>query len=248
MMDAKTFLDSISGYTASTTGNGSADRPVRLAIVDPTYTGAPALPQVYFEGESDISGRTFAYTQPVNANDRVALVPVGNTYLIIGAIGGTLPGVAGFKIKSSATTRASTITSASDPHLFTPTLQAGKTYLITFRLWFASLQAAGIRTKWDVPSGTSGNKEVMGPAVTNAVQTTDGVIQDLRWAVHGYATEVGYTDARNNTGLYTWCEESSLVDIGATAGPITMQWAQNNSNATGTILQPRSYVRWQQVS
>lgn len=248
MLDAKTFLDSISGYTASTTGNGSADKAVRLAIVDPLYTGAPALPQVYFEGESDISGRTFAYTQPVNANDRVALLPVGNTYLIIGAIGGTIPALAGFKIKPASTTRASTVTIADDNHLFTPTLQANKTYLVTFRLWFSGLQAAGLQTKWNVPTGTSGNKDVMGPATTNAVQTTDGVVADMKWAVHGYGTAVGYTNPRNSTSLYTWCEETSMVDIGTTAGPVTIQWAQNASNATGTILQARSYVRWQQVS
>lgn len=81
------ILQSVQGYLQDQE-TGSADRPVRLAVVDPAYAGAPALPRVRFEGESDFGIRTYAYSYPVKAGDRVAMIPLGSTYLIVGAVGG----------------------------------------------------------------------------------------------------------------------------------------------------------------
>lgn len=84
---ALSFLEAVQGFTESGS-RSSADRPVRLAVVDPAYAGAPALARVTFEGESTLSTKAYPYSTPVVAGDRVALLPIGNTYLIIGAIGG----------------------------------------------------------------------------------------------------------------------------------------------------------------
>jgi len=123
-----------------------------------------------------------------------------------------------------------------------------KRYLVRFRCRFSGVQAGGLRTNWSVPSGTTGNRECMGPSQTNAANANDGIVLDMRWAVHGYGTDVAYTDPRNSTGLHTFLEEQSMVSMGSTAGPITLQWAQNVSNATGTVIQGDSWVSWQQVT
>lgn len=86
-MRALDILQSVQGFLQDQ-ATGSADKPVRLAVVDPAYTGAPALPKVRMEGEDAVGLREYAYSYPVKANDRVAMVPVGNTWLIIGAVGG----------------------------------------------------------------------------------------------------------------------------------------------------------------
>jgi hypothetical protein len=151
-------------------------------------------------------------------------------------------------IKPADTTRASTVTATSDPDLVTDTLTAGGVYYVKFVIRFAALTAAGLRTAWLVPSGTTGNKCVMGPGQTNAANATDAIVLDMRWAVHGYATNCLYTDPRNSTTNQTFVIEEALVSIGSTAGTIAMQWAQNVTNATGTIVNNNSYIMWQQIA
>jgi hypothetical protein len=93
MTEPMQFLDAISGYVRSGSG-GSADRPIRLAKIDPAYdafvspypVGIP-LPKVTFEGESTLSGKAYPVASgyiPI-ANARVWMVPIGNTYMVAGA-------------------------------------------------------------------------------------------------------------------------------------------------------------------
>lgn len=152
-----------------------------------------------------------------------------------------------YVIKPADTSRASNVTPTADPDLVTGTLSAGGVYEIEFCVRFASLQAAGIRTLWLVPSGTTGNKHVAGPAATNAANATDAVVLDMRWAIHGYATNTLYTDPRNSVSNQTWFYEKAILSVGATAGTVSLSWAQNVTNATGTIVNANSYVKWQQV-
>ncbi len=89
------FLDAVAGYTRSGS-ESSADRPVRLARVDPAYTpfgagsGYPnSVPpaKVTFEGESTLSTRAYAVAGGFvpAANVRVVMVPIGTTYIVAGA-------------------------------------------------------------------------------------------------------------------------------------------------------------------
>lgn len=95
-MDALTFLQSVSGY-AQSQNTGSADKPIRIAVIDPTFDpfvnfpAVPPLPKVTFDGESTLSVKQYPYVQgyiPV-PSQRVWLVPVGTTYLICGAVQNT---------------------------------------------------------------------------------------------------------------------------------------------------------------
>lgn len=151
-----------------------------------------------------------------------------------------------YVIKPADTARASTVTATTDPDLVTGTLVAGGVYIIEFRIQFAALQAAGIRTQWLVPSGATGSKDAMGPAA-GATANASGDTSDLRWAVHGAGTAVLYTDVRNSVSSSQVINERGVITIGATAGTVALQWAQNVTNATGTVVGATSYVTWRQV-
>lgn len=84
------ILQSVQGYLQDQ-ATGSADRPTRLAVVDPAYDPfvnwpdpAP-LPRVRFEGEATLSTKTYAVANgyiPM-PGDRCLMVPVGSTYQIL---------------------------------------------------------------------------------------------------------------------------------------------------------------------
>jgi hypothetical protein len=93
-MEPISFLDGISGFVRTST-NTSADKPIRIAVIDPAYDGfaspypdgTPAA-RVTFEGETVLSGKSYAvaggYIPTPGA--RVWLVPIGNSYLITGPV------------------------------------------------------------------------------------------------------------------------------------------------------------------
>lgn len=91
-MDVDTFVDILNlrqnGQTNSSPGNpvnGSGRRLNRIAVIDPNYVAGSGSPYVTFEGESALSGKQFAVagTYKPQANDRVLMVPVGQSYMII---------------------------------------------------------------------------------------------------------------------------------------------------------------------
>jgi hypothetical protein len=98
MSTALSFLDAVAGYVDSGS-RSSADRPIRLATVDPAYTpwvaypAAPPPARVTFDGESTLSGKAYPYASGFIpwAGSRVVLVPIGNSYLITGALSPQTP-------------------------------------------------------------------------------------------------------------------------------------------------------------
>lgn len=91
--DTLPFLEAVAGFSRAES-RSSADRPIKLAVVDPaydafaTYPSAPPAARVTFEGESTLSTKAYGYVGGFIPwpGLRVFLVPVGNTYLIGGAI------------------------------------------------------------------------------------------------------------------------------------------------------------------
>ncbi len=84
---ARSFLDSLAGYQEDEPGyTPSQDRPVKLGTVDPTYAGA-GNPKVLFDGETIMGQRPYPFigARPA-AGARVALLPQGHSYIILGAI------------------------------------------------------------------------------------------------------------------------------------------------------------------
>jgi len=90
--DPIAFLDAVAGYAREENRQGSADKAIRLATIDPAYVPSsyPAtLPKVTFDGESTLSGKRYTVITPgylPHPSDRVVLLPVGNTYVIIGSV------------------------------------------------------------------------------------------------------------------------------------------------------------------
>ena len=151
-----------------------------------------------------------------------------------------------YVIKSGDTPRVSNVTIASDPDLVTDTLTAGGIYAVEFDIRFGALQSAGIKTAWSVPSGSSGLKDTQGPGPNNAVES-NASNTEMKWTVSQYTTNIAYTNPRNTSTLLCHLIEKSIITIGATAGPITFQWAQNSSAATATVVVGGSYVKWRRI-
>jgi hypothetical protein len=86
------FLRTVRGPQRRT----SANRPIRLAVVDPAYDPFTSWPnvappaRVTFEGETTLTGKAYPIADGFipRAGQRVWLQPIGNSYLISGSIGG----------------------------------------------------------------------------------------------------------------------------------------------------------------
>lgn len=150
-----------------------------------------------------------------------------------------------YVIKPADATPRVAATLVADPDLTFPVV-ANAVYDVLFNFRWAGLQAAGLRTSWSVPSGTTGNRECLGPGSSNVAQT-DANTTEMRWAVHGYGTAVLYTDPRNSASLQTFTWEQAILSVGSTAGNVTLNWGQNVANATGSLINATSYVKWRRI-
>ena len=88
--DALALLGAITDFADPHIGAGyvpSESRPPRIGTVDPAYAGATTA-KITFDGEATLSVKAYPFlgVKPA-ASDRVALLPVGRSYLILGKIG-----------------------------------------------------------------------------------------------------------------------------------------------------------------
>jgi len=89
-----TFLQTISGFAQAVAwaDNPSANTPIRLAVIDPSYVASSypgTLPRVKFEGEDSVTDKRYivvARDYIPSPGDRVVMLPVGHTYVILGCI------------------------------------------------------------------------------------------------------------------------------------------------------------------
>lgn len=145
--------------------------------------------------------------------------------------------------KSVTTTRASTTVLADDPDLVIPSVPSSGTFLIEFYVKYGTVAGggtAGIKTAWNVPAGTSVNRQVMGSGSTATDANADNVTS--RWGVHGFTTAIQY-GTRGAVVNQQWAYEWAVVIMGGTAGNIALQWAQNTSNVTGSTVNSGSYAK-----
>lgn len=79
---ATDLLEAIAGYAVP----AQEQRPVKLGTIDPNYSSG--LARVRFDGESAVSGKGYAWlaSYAPTAGDRVVLLPVGTSYLILGRV------------------------------------------------------------------------------------------------------------------------------------------------------------------
>lgn len=81
------FLKTLGAYLEAQTADQSSNQPALLGTIDSAYAGV-GLPRVKFDGEGLTSDKVFAISGSYNpvANDRVVLIPVGTTYMILNKV------------------------------------------------------------------------------------------------------------------------------------------------------------------
>lgn len=92
------FLEAIAGFNRADS-RSSADRAIRLGTIDPayeafaSYPSAPPPARVTFDGETTLSTKAYGYALGFIPwpGLRVFLVPIGNTYVIGGALNSQTP-------------------------------------------------------------------------------------------------------------------------------------------------------------
>lgn len=150
-----------------------------------------------------------------------------------------------YVIKPADATPVVNQTLVNDADLTFPVL-ANAVYDVTFNVRWAGLQAAGLRIAWSVPAGTTGNRECYGPGPNNVVNSGSDTTS-MRWAVVPYATAVLYTNPRDSVSSQVFTIESTILSVGSTAGSVTLQWAQKTTNATGSLVNASSYVKYRRI-
>lgn len=140
--------------------------------------------------------------------------------------------------KSATESLASNTTMQNDDHI-TFTLAASAVYELRAYLAVSGPSAGDFKTQWAFTGPASGgshtNRSALGPATT----VTDVADTNVRSSRQGWTTSVTYgTDGTNTSHI----EESGLLDTAAGSGTITLQWAQNTSNATSTVVSNSSYA------
>jgi hypothetical protein len=141
--------------------------------------------------------------------------------------------------KSAAESLASNATMQSDDHI-TFTLAASAIYELRAYLAVTGASAADFKTQWTFTGPASGgshtNRYAIGPATTVTDVTAAAA---MRHSNHTWTASTTYgTDGTNTTHI----QEGGLLDTAGGSGTITLQWAQNTSNATSTVVTTSSYA------
>jgi hypothetical protein len=58
---------------------------------------------------------------------------------------------------------------------------------------------------------------------------------------------VNYTNPRNSVTLQTFSEEKAILAVGSTAGSVSLLWGQWTANATGSLINAQSYVKYRRI-
>ncbi|AVH57893.1 MULTISPECIES: hypothetical protein [Streptomyces] len=139
--------------------------------------------------------------------------------------------------KSSATSRASTITLADDPDLQFQ-LAANATYFIEFFIRYAAVSPGKFRMDFGtLPAGASGNY-----AIDALDQVVTGGTGDTRMGVHNPTTPIVLGDRASGSNQCL-AQASVYITTSSTPGTLALRWAQETSSATATVVSAGSYAR-----
>lgn len=156
-------------------------------------------------------------------------------------LSGGLPVVA---LKTSSESSTSSTTFTDDAELVFP-LEANATYIAD--LWIIAHQTTGdstaidINTEWSVPSGSTGGKWCLGPAVAMTNRDSTSMVS----AFHGFTTDRRYGLDQSDQ---TVCIHEHLLIKTTTAGDLQFRFAQDNANASATVITDDSHLIVQRVA
>lgn len=150
--------------------------------------------------------------------------------------------LANYRFKNAITNRASNVTLTADPDLTLP-LEANQQYFVEVFVVASGLAAADISTNWGSPAGSTGTRRVLGPSLTTPVNQASADNQTVRLGGHNFSTAIGYNMSRDSVGNQIQIQEIGVVNVGATPGDVSFNWAQLVSNATATAVHIDSFIR-----
>lgn len=143
-----------------------------------------------------------------------------------------------YVVKTSTTSRSSTVVQSADPELDGIPLAVGM-YEIKVRYiatGVGSASAGGLATSWTCTGTATGNRNATGPGFTS---TNSGAAETLRTnsASMGLGSQYYYLAATSTSIV-----EEGIVTV-TVAGDFSVDWGQAASHATSTNLLPGSYVK-----
>lgn len=137
------------------------------------------------------------------------------------------------KYKTARQTVTSSVTHVDDNHL-SAALSANKTYHFEMELFISAPTSGGF--KYTVSS----NQTLSGSDcnVTGATLTAMALGGNI---VGGSSSVITITTANNSVRF------NGYIVTGASAPTVTLRWAQNTSNATGTYIEVNSWMKFTEV-
>jgi hypothetical protein len=139
----------------------------------------------------------------------------------------------GIKTKTADTTRASTTTYAADPHLVIA-VAANTRYIVEVHGVYQAAVTPQIKFQMTFPSGTLDAGSWEYDPGTDDWQANVSVSS---------ASPASFVVGLAGTGGNVPFRLTGSLAVGATGGNLSLDWAQNVSNATGTILRKGTWLR-----
>jgi hypothetical protein len=144
--------------------------------------------------------------------------------------------------KTADDSRSATTTFADDTHL-TFAVEANAVYVMDGWIKYFADPTPDIKIQFTTPTGTLGEWAWLMPGSGTAATGTVGYsIRTETNDVGGSRTGYGTSDSTMFTPI------SGLWRVGSTAGSITLQWAQNTSNAIATVMYTDSWLRFLRIA
>jgi hypothetical protein len=146
--------------------------------------------------------------------------------------------------KTADTSRSATTTFADDDHLVYAA-EASAVYTMVGWIKYFADSTPDIKVQFTVPTGCLGEWAWMMPGQLTAGATVNGY--SIRTETNdvgsgNFRTGYGTTDSTHFTPM------SGLFRMSTTAGNIALQWAQNTSNATATVLYTDSWMQFTRIA
>jgi hypothetical protein len=154
--------------------------------------------------------------------------------LSVGGIGKTL-----YVSKPGDTSLTSNVTLTNDPDL-TVTLAANATYLMTSTLKYEADAAGDLNVSWVGPAGAS--------SVGSLVALLSSATSDANVYINNFSLGGSFGIGGRGAGANRGAFFNGVVTTGASAGSLTLQWAQLTSSTIATILHAGSYVTLQRFA
>lgn len=168
--------------------------------------------------------------------DGGSLIDEADLHVIGYAYAGNVP----FYVQKFGTEAISSDNSFHDDTDLHIALEANSSYEVEFSVSYGTTTAAGFRTQWTFPIGTSGNKMVQG--LGSGFSGTNADNASMRSGVHNLGTNIEYGN-RTDSGLFCFAQERATIHTGGTAGDLTLQWGALNISADITQVSGDSWLR-----